>query len=310
MDMMYNKIILAGGNGYLGQVLAEYYRHLSKEVIILSRKPKALEGNIRTLLWDGVNEGEWVGQLDGADLIINLCGKNVNCRYTESNKAEIISSRVLPTVLLGRVIERMTDPPKLWINVTSATIYRHAEDRPQDEETGEIGYGFSIEVCRKWEDTFFQTTTPLTRKIALRMGIVFGHCDGAFPRLLNLVKFGLGGKQGDGQQYMSWIHEQDAAKCTEWLLQHETITGIINCTSPEPVKNDSFMTDLRQIYGIQFGVPAPAWLLEIGAAFIGTETELILKSRWVLPKRLLDSGYVFLYPKVQHAIKDILSIRN
>jgi uncharacterized protein (TIGR01777 family) len=310
MDMLYNKIILAGGNGYLGQVLAEYYRHLSKEVIILSRKSKALEGNIRTLLWDGVNEGEWVGQLDGADLLVNLCGKNVNCRYTESNKAEIISSRVLPTVLLGRVIERMSDPPKLWINVTSATIYRHAEDRPQDEETGEIGYGFSIEICRKWEDTFFQTTTPLTRKIALRMGIVFGHCDGAFPRLLNLVKFGLGGKQGNGQQYMSWIHEQDAAKCTEWLLQHETIASIINCTSPEPVKNDSFMTDLRQIYGIPFGVPAPAWLLEIGAALIGTETELILKSRWVLPKRLLDSGYVFLYPKVQHAVRDILSIRN
>ena len=308
--MLYNKIILAGGNGYLGQVLADYYRHLSKEVIILSRKAKAFNGNIRTLLWDGVNEGEWVGQLNGADLLVNLCGKNVNCRYTESNKAEIISSRVAPTMLLGRVIEKMTDPPKLWINVTSATIYRHAEDRPQDEETGEIGYGFSIDVCRKWEDTFFKTDTPLTRKIALRMGIVFGHSDGAFPRLLNLVKLGLGGKQGDGQQYMSWIHEQDAAKCTEWLLQHEAITGIINCTSPEPVKNDTFMADLLQIYGVPFGVPAPAWLLEIGAAVIGTETELILKSRWVLPRRLLNNGYIFLYPKLEHAIKDILSIRN
>lgn len=308
--MLYNKIILAGGNGYLGRVLAEYYRHLSKDVIILSRKPKRVDGNIRTLLWNGVDEGEWVSELNGADLLVNLCGKNVNCRYTETNKAEIIRSRVLPTVLLGRVIEKMTDPPKLWINVTSATIYRHAEDRPQDEETGEVGYGFSVDVCRKWEETFFKTDTHLTRKVALRMGIVFGHSDGAFPRLLNLVKFGLGGKQGDGQQYMSWIHEQDAAKCTEWLLQHEAITGIINCTSPEPVKNDSFMTALRQIYGIPFGVPAPAWLLEIGAALIGTETELILKSRWVLPKRLLDNGYDFLYPKVEHAIKDILSNRN
>ena len=308
--MLYNKIVLAGGNGYLGQVLAEYYRHLSKEVIILSRKPRIVDGNIETLQWDGVNEGEWGSQLNGAELLINLCGKNVNCRYTEMNKAEIISSRVLPTILLGKVIQKLTNPPKLWINVTSATIYRHAEDRPQDEETVEIGYGFSIDVCRKWEDTFFKTNTPLTRKIALRMGIVFGHSDGAFPRLLNLVKFGLGGKQGDGEQYMSWIHEQDAAKCTEWLLQHGDITGIISCTSPEPVKNDIFMANLRQIYGIPVGLPVPVWLLEIGAALIGTETELILKSRWVMPKRLLDSGYVFLYPKVEHAIKDILSIRN
>jgi uncharacterized protein (TIGR01777 family) len=308
--MLYNKIILAGGNGYLGQVLAEYYRNLSNEVIILSRKPKTADGNIKTLLWDGINEGAWVGQVKGADLIVNLCGKNVNCRYTEVNKAEIIGSRVLPTELLGRVIEKMVDPPKLWINVTSATIYRHAEDRPQDELMGEIGYGFSIEVCRRWEEAFFKSVTPLTRKIALRMGIVFGRNDGAFPRLLNLVKFGLGGKQGDGQQYMSWIHEQDAAKCTEWLLQQEAITGIINCTSPEPLKNDSFMSQLRQIYGIPFGLPAPAWFLEIGAALIGTETELILKSRWVLPQRLLDSGYVFRYPKVEHAIKDILSIQN
>ena len=308
--MLYQKIILAGGNGYLGQVLAEYYKHMAKEVIILGRKSKPADGNVRTLVWDGVNKGDWVSQLDGADLLVNLCGKNVNCRYTEKNKAEIISSRVLPTVLLGSVIEEMANPPKLWINITSATIYRHAEDRPNDEETGEIGYGFSIDVCRKWEDTFLQTHTPSTRKIALRMGIVFGNTDGAFPRLLNLVKFGLGGRQGDGQQYISWIHEQDAAKCTDWLLQHEELSGIINCTSPEPVKNECLMTALRQIYGISFGLPSPVWLLEMGAAMIGTETELILKSRWVLPKRLLDNGYVFQYPKVEYAIKDILSIKK
>ena len=308
--MLYKKIILAGGNGYLGRILAEYYRYLANEVIVLSRKIEVDNGNIKTLFWDGTHQGEWVSELEGSDLLINLCGKNVNCRYSEENQNEIINSRIVPTNLLGKVIENMKNPPKLWINITSATIYRHAEDRPQDEESGDIGYGFSIDVCRKWEDAFFKTKTPLTRKIALRMGIVLGKNDGAFPRLLNLVKLGLGGKQGDGQQYISWIHEQDAARCTAWLIQHEEINGIVNCTSPEPIKNENFMTTIRDLYGVPFGLPSPAWLLEIGAAFIGTETELILKSRWVLPKRLIENGYQFLYPKAEHAIKDILSIRS
>jgi uncharacterized protein (TIGR01777 family) len=308
--MKYNKIVLAGGNGYLGRVLAEYYKNLSQEVIILSRKAGVDHENCRTILWDGRTESEWVDHIDNADLLINLCGKNVNCRYTDDNRAEIINSRIIPTRLLGKVISEMQDPPKLWINITSATIYRHAEDRPQDDETGEIGYGFSIDVCRRWEEAFFSTNTPLTRKIALRMGIVLGRNDAAFPRLLNLVKCGLGGKQGDGQQYVSWVHEQDAAKCTEWLLQRDEFNGVINCTSPEPLKNAALMRTIRHAYGIPFGLPSPAWLLEIGAMLIGTETELILKSRWVLPKRLLDSGYTFLFPKAEHAVKDILSIRK
>ncbi|TDQ08399.1 TIGR01777 family oxidoreductase [Pedobacter metabolipauper] len=307
--MKYRKIVLAGGNGYLGRVFANYYKHLAEEVIILSRKEKKDTDTIKTIVWDGCNEGEWVKSLDGADLLVNLCGKNVNSRYTKENQAEIISSRIIPTTLLGNVIGKLQDPPKLWINITSATIYRHAEDRAQDEETGEIGYGFSIDVCRKWENSFFDTNTPLTRKIALRMGIVLGRSDGAFPRLLNLVKFGMGGKQGDGQQYVSWVHEQDAARCTEWLIQHEELQGVINCTAPEAVKNTDLMTEIRKAWGIPFGLPAPAWLLEIGAAMIGTETELILKSRWVYPKRLLDTGYSFLFTKSAHAIKDILSIR-
>lgn len=307
--MIYKKIILAGGNGYLGRILAEYYRHLTEEVIILSRKFKAQDGNIKTLIWDGRTEGEWVDALEGADLLVNLCGKNVNCRYTKENQEEIINSRVIPTMLLGRVIEEMETPPKVWINITSATIYRHAEDRPQDEETGEIGYGFSIDVCCRWEEAFFQANTPGTRKVALRLGIAMGRTDAAFPRLLNLVKCGLGGRQGDGQQYVSWIHEQDVAKCTEWLVQHEELQGIVNCTAPEPLKNTDLMACIRNAYGIPFGLPSPAWLLEIGAMVIGTETELILKSRWVLPKRLLDSGYTFLFPKAEHAVKDILSIR-
>jgi uncharacterized protein len=305
--MKYKKIILAGGNGYLGSVFASYYRDLADEIVILSRREKPVDNNIRTVIWDGHTRGEWLDTLEGADMLINLCGKNVNCRYNKANREEIISSRIIPTTLLGDVISKMENPPKLWINITSATIYRHAEDHPQDEETGDIGYGFSIDVCKQWESTFFNTDTPNTRKIALRMGIVLGMSDSAFPRLLTLVKFGLGGKQGDGRQYMSWVHEQDAAKATEWLLQHPELNGVFNCTAPVPLKNSEFMAAIRHAFGIPFGLPTPAWLLGIGAAIIGTETELILKSRWVIPKRLADSGYKFLFSNAEHAIKDLLS---
>lgn len=307
--MKYKKIILAGGNGYLGTVFAAYYSNIAEEVIILSRKPKAQEGNIKTVLWDGINDGEWTQAMEDADLLINLCGKNVNCRYNQKNREEIILSRVVPTLLLNKVVGKLNNPPALWINITSATVYRHAEDFPQDEETGQIGYGFSIDVCRQWEEAFFSMTVPNIRKVALRMGIVLGRNDSVFPRLLNLVKFGLGGKQGNGQQYVSWVHEQDAAKCTEWLLQHREITGIVNCTPPEAIKNTDLMCALRKSYGMPFGLPTPAWLLEIGARLIGTETELILKSRWVAPKRLLDSEYQFLFSKAEYAIDDLLSIR-
>jgi len=307
--MRYKKIVLAGGNGYLGRVLAEYYRPLAEEIVILSRREKVQDGNIKTVLWDGKTEGAWKNSLNEADMLINLCGKNVNCRYTKKNQQEIIHSRVIPAKLLGKVIGEMQHPPGLWINVTSATIYRHAEDRPQDEETGEIGTGFSVKVCQNWEEAFFGTNTPNTRKVALRMGIVLGSHDSAFPRLLNLVRFGLGGKQGDGQQYVSWIHEQDAAKCTEWIMQHKDLQGIINCVAPQPVKNEALMASIRQVYGVPFGLPSPAWLLEIGAKLIGTETELILKSRWVLPKRLAASGYSFVFPNIDYAVKDILSTR-
>lgn len=305
--MLYQKIVLAGGNGYLGTVLASYYRHLAAKVIILSRTPKAVDENIKTLVWDGKTVGDWAQEIEGADLLVNLCGKNVNCRYTPANREAIIDSRVLPTALLGEVIAGLENPPNLWINVTSATIYRHAEDRPQDEEIGEIGTGFSIDVCRRWEDTFFKTITPHTRKVALRMSIVMGPTDGAFPRLLNLVKFGLGGMQGNGRQYVSWIHQLDAARSTDWLLQHPELEGVFNCTAPEPIRNKAFMAIIRKVAHVALGLPAPAWLLRIGAVVIGTETELILKSRWVLPKRLTASGFTFLFPEAKMAINNILS---
>ena len=331
--MKYHKIILAGGNGYLGIVLANHYKTLAEEIVILSRRPEPgsnparisgsnpepgpgndpgrvsgknpgpAQANIRTLVWDGKTEGDWKAALENADLLVNLCGKNVNCRYTDKNQKEIIRSRTVPTALLGRVIAGLSAPPKLWINVTSATIYRHAEDHGQDEQTGEIGTGFSIDVCKRWEKVFFLAQTPRTRKVALRMGIVLGQADGVFPRLLNLVKCGLGGKQGNGRQYVSWIHEADAARITEWLMDHPQENGVINCTAPHPVKNVEQMRLIRQAYGRSWGLPAPGWLLAIGALLIGTETELILKSRWVLPQRLLDAGFVFEFPDINEAIQ-------
>ena len=308
--MKYGKIILAGGNGYLGTVLAKYFSPLADEVIILARKPQAETGNIKTLLWDGQTAGDWSLSLEDADLLVNLCGKNVNCRYTQQNKKAIFDSRLIPTRLLGKVINEMENPPKLWINITSATIYRHAEDRPQDELTGEIGEGFSIEVCKAWESSFFETDTPKTRKVALRMGIVLGLKDGAFPRLLNLAKLGMGGKQGNGEQYVSWVHELDAARSVEWLLKHNEIEGPLNCTAPGAIKNDVFMHSIRKAYGIGFGLPAPAWLLAIGAKIIGTETELILKSRWVKPGILLANGFEFKYGTIDKAVGALAAERE
>lgn len=304
--MKYSKIVLAGGNGYLGHVLAKHFSPITDKIIILSRKARPAKGNIKTVVWDGKTVGDWTKALENADLLVNLCGKNVNCRYTAKNREEIIQSRLQPTALLGTMIKEMEAPPKLWINITSATIYRHAEDHYQDEINGEIGTGFSVEVCKVWESSFFETSTPKTRKIALRMGIVLGKADGAFPRLLNLVKMGMGGKQGNGEQYVSWVHEQDTARSIEWLLQQEEINGIVNCTAPNPVKNHALMLQIRKTYGISFGLPAPPWLLAIGAKIIGTETELILKSRWVKPIILLNGGFEFKYPTIELAIEDIL----
>lgn len=306
--MRYSKIVLAGGNGYLGTVLASHFGRIADEVIIFSRKPKTLNGNIRTVVWDGKTESDWVQYLEGSDLLVNLCGKNVNCRYTPENRREIIASRVVPTELLGKAITEMINPPALWINIASATIYRHASDRPQDEIEGQEGYGFSIDVCRQWEASFWKYNTAKTRRVALRMAIVLGRGDGAFPRILNLVKTGMGGKQGDGSQMVSWIHERDAAGVVEWLIDHK-LEGVVNCAAPEAISNNELMKTIRRAYGIPFGLSTPQWLLEIGAKLIGTETELILKSRWVKPKRLIDGGYPFLFSNISSAVHDILSVK-
>jgi uncharacterized protein len=302
------RIIIAGGRGYLGTVLARYFRK-TWEVVILSRKPMTSfdsEHNIRFVHWDGQSLGNWTKELEGAEVVINLAGKSVNCRYNKKNKQEIFDSRTNATTIIGKAIKLVATPPKLWINSSSATIYRHAEDKDMDELEGEIGEGFSVEVAKRWEKTFYDFNIKNIRKIALRTAIVLGKTEGVMLRLLNLVKFGLGGKNASGSQFVSWIHENDFCRAVSFLIEQEQIGGNVNLSSPNPITNDFLMKSIRKIKKISFGLPATKWMLKIGAFLLGTETELILKSRRVIPRRLLKSGFVFQYPNIEEALIEII----
>jgi uncharacterized protein len=300
------KIVLAGGSGYIGSVLANHLSLEFDQVVILSRTGRKEKNKIRTVIWDAKSLGDWVMELDGAEVLINLTGKNVNCRYTTKNRLEILESRLNATKVLGEAFKQLKAPPKTWIQIASATIYRHAEDRAMDEDTGEIGQGFSVDVCKKWEQAFWKESAPSTRKVLLRTSIVLGRQGGVFPRLLNLVRFGLGGRQGNGNQMISWIHDEDLARMISWLIANKEIEGTYNATAPSPVSNHSLMKSLRKIYGSSIGLPSPVWLLQLGALLIGTETELILKSRWVVPKKLEQLNFPFKFRTIELALADIV----
>jgi len=302
------KIVIPGGSGFIGQVLAKHFVTQGDEVIILTRGAAKEKDGIKYLQWDGINlEDHWAQTFEGADAIINMAGRTVNCRYNEKNKQQIYDSRLFSTEVIGKAIVACKTPPKLWVNAGSATIYRHALDRPMDEATGEVGSGFSVDVCQKWEATFQRMETPYTRKLMLRIAIVIGReSGGALEPLMNLVKYGLGGTQGKGNQYVSWVHEQDVVNAVEWLMKHEEVTGIVNVASANPVPNKQFMKTLRQVMKRPFGLPATRWMLEIGAWVIGTETELILKSRRVVPGRLQEMGFELQYPTLKEALVEII----
>ncbi len=293
---MKQKIIIAGGTGFIGQYLSAKYKLLGFEVIVIARQ----NGNIN---WQ--DEAEILKALECSIMVINLAGKSVNCRYNEKNKAEIFASRVNTTSILGNALLKCKNPPALWINSSTATIYRHAEDRCMTEEGGEVGAGFSVEVAKKWEKTFFDFDLKSTRQVALRMAIVLGKNGGVIKPLTNLVKVGLGGKQGNGKQMFSWIHIDDVFNIIEFVKDKITLTGMINTSAPNPITNNYLMNCLRKAIGIKIGLPSPIWLLKIGAIFIKTETELVLKSRWVIPERLLNQGFTFSYPKIEGALSEI-----
>ncbi|PZE22167.1 TIGR01777 family oxidoreductase [Paenibacillus xerothermodurans] len=294
---MNKKVILAGGTGFIGAYFQEQFERLGYDVHIISRQPS----HIAWRDTEGI-----VQALESADILINLAGKSVNCRYNRRNQEEIVNSRTETTNILGNAVLACTVPPKLWINSSTATIYRHAEDRPMTEESGEIGSGFSVEVAKAWERAFFSFDLPHTRQIALRIAIVLGAHGGVLTPYKNLVRFGLGGIQGPGSQKFSWIHVEDLFHIILFLQQREDLSGVFNCSSPHPITNRELMQHFRTIMNRKIGLPAPKWMLELGALAIRTETELILKSRWVIPEKLLKHGYEFKFATIDQALRDIL----
>lgn len=259
------------------------------------------------LEWDGVNSGPWAYALEGAELVINLAGKSVNCRYNESNREAILNSRVAATEAVGKAIAGCRVPPKLWINASTATWYRHAEDFPQNEWDGEPGEGFSYEVASAWEDAFFSSKIPPeTRKVALRMGMVLANePETVYDVLSGLVQKALGGTMGDGNQRVSWIHMDDFLRAVDFVMRDPFIEGLVNVTAPEFPTNREWMRMFRESIGMPLGLPAKEWMLGFGAAFLGTETELVLKSRWADPLRLREAGFRWRYANCADAIEDL-----
>ncbi len=310
------RIVLPGGSGQVGTILARHFHAQGHRVIVLSRNPEPAPWEV--LLWDGKTlDPTWTRMLESADAIIHLSGRTVNCRYTPGNRQQILDSRIIPTLLLGRAIEQANDPPKLWMNASTSTFYRDARDRPQDEFTGELGgsetnipdtWNFSYDVARRWEEAFYSSHTPATRRIALRSSMTMSpDPGGVFSVLLRLVRFGLGGTEGPGDQYVSWIHDRDYIRATEFLIEHPEISGPVNFTAPHPIPNRDFMAELRRAWRAPVGLPASSWMLEIGALLLRTETELILKSRRAVPSVLLQHGFYFDFPNWREAAQDLVT---
>ena len=295
---MKRKIVIAGGTGFIGSYLKNKLAWKGFEVLIISRRKNFIS-------WD--DEKAIINGLENAEALINMSGKSVDCRYNEKNKKLILQSRVKTTRVLQEAMEKCINPPKIWINSSTATIYRHAEDREMDEETGEIGSGFSVEVAKAWEKEFFRTPIKNTRKVALRTAIVLGKNGGVMIPYKNLVKYGLGGPQGRGKQMFSWIHIEDFYRIIVQVISDESMSGIYNAAAPKPITNKVFMKEMQNILKPPVALPSPKFLLSIGACFIKTETELILKSRWVVPSKLLKQGFVFQYPDIKTALVNILS---
>jgi len=309
------KIVLAGGSGQVGHILARHFYRSGHEVAVLSRSPR--REHWRAVLWDGRTPGVWTSELERCDLCINLAGRSVNCRYNAANRRAIHESRVLSTRLLGEVIATLQRPPRLWINASTATIYRHAFDRSMDETTGELGgnepdapstWNFSIDVAKAWEEAFFSRPTPQTRKVAIRSAMTFSpDRGGVFDTFLGLVRHGLGGRQGSGKQYVSWIHETDFVSAIDFLIERDDLSGAVNLASPNPLPNAEFMRALREAWGIRIGLPAPALVMEVGAFIMRTESELVLKSRRVVPGRLLATGFEFVYSDWPLAAQELVA---
>lgn len=299
------KLIIAGGSGFLGEALIRYFEHQFDSIVVFTRSAEGINGKVLYRHWDAKSAGAWCKDIEGASVVINLCGKSVDCRYTKKNKAEILASRKHSTKIIGEAIASANTPPELWINGASATIYQHSEDIPMTEAEGKIGSGFSVDVCLAWEKEFNAMHLPATRKVNFRISMVLGTTGGVLPVLKGLVKKGLGGTMAKGTQQVSWVHIDDFCRSVEWAIKNTAAEGVYNIVAPEPVRNKVLMQLLRKLLNVPVGLPSSAWMLEIGAFFLRTETELILKSRFAFPKRLLDEGFTFKFPKIDPALKSL-----
>jgi NAD dependent epimerase/dehydratase family enzyme len=316
------KIVIAGASGFMGRAIQTAYAADGAEVRTIGRRRADADWSEPATL---------AREVDGADVLVNLAGKSVNCRYGPANRAEILRSRVATTRALADAVARAAAPPAVWLNASTATIYRHAEDRPMTESTGELGEGFSVGVARAWEDAFFEPDLPATRRVAMRTAIVLGDGSALIP-LLRLAQLGAGGAHLDGRwpasaarrragtyhafgarwgrQHFSWVHLDDVVGALRFLADRSDITGVVNITSPNPSDDVTLMRTIRRVLGVPFGLPLPRWALELGSAAIRTETELVLKSRWVLPERLIQAGYRFRYPELEPALRQIVEARR
>jgi len=306
------KIVIPGGSGQVGTILARHFHSKGDEVVVLSRKPAARPW--RVVVWDGHLPGPWEAEIEGADVVINLAGRSVNCRYTTANRRAILESRVQSTRIVGQAIAKAAHPPRVWLQAGTATIYAHRFDAVNDEHTGMIGgtepnapetWRFSIDVATTWEMALATAETPRTRKVVMRSAMTMSpDRGGVFDVLLGLVRRGLGGRVGDGRQFVSWIHDQDFIRAVEFLIDHD-LSGPVNLAAPEPLPNAEFMSALREAWGTRFGLPAARWMVEFGTWLLRTESELVLKSRRVTPGRLLEAGFQFRFPSWPAAARDL-----
>jgi uncharacterized protein len=307
------KVVIPGGTGQIGVLLAKALLADRHEVVVLSRAPRRAPW--RVVQWDAESQGAWTSEFEGADVVIHLAGRSVNCRYTDKNRKQILDSRVKSTLAVGRAIAKAVQPPKLWLQSSTATIYAHRYDAPNDEKTGILGgneenapdtWRFSIEVAKVWESAAMTESLPNTRRVLLRAAMTMSpDRKGVFDVLLGLARKGLGGTNGDGKQFVSWIHDFDFVRSIYWLIEHTELEGPINLASPNPLPNAEFMRTLRKAWGVKLGLPATKWMIEIGTFLMRTESELVLKSRRVVPGRLLSSGFRFEFPSWEDAVADL-----
>jgi uncharacterized protein len=305
------KVVIPGGSGHVGGILTRAFRAAGDDVVVLSRR-----GGEGSIAWDGRTLGPWTSSIDRADVVINLAGRSVNCRYHAGNREEIVRSRVESTRVIGEAIAQANQPPRVWLQASTATIYAHRYDAPNDEVSGIVGNGpgepytwhFSIDVATAWEQALENALTPRTRKVAMRTAIVMAPgSGGAFQTLYNVARLGLGGRIGDGRQFVSWIHDSDLVRATRWLIEREDMTGTVNLASPNPLPYSDFMRALRRACGMPLALPATKWMIEIAMWVLQSESELILKSRRIVPGRLLGKGFSFEYPEWPAAAGDLVS---